>query len=148
MSKYRPVCIKQSCDCRMLQLWTEFNQCFALFGVAEVLEVLDEGSSQCFSVFSVCSLVSPTVFWVEDAVVHTGNVFWNIEVEWFYEFGFAVQQFAIEDSGDDGTCSLQGDTFAYAVAAAGPTGVNQVCRCIVLVEFLSQLFCIFCRVQS
>ena len=101
-----------------------------------------------FGALGVSSLVGPAVLRIQDTVVHARHMFRDVEVERLGDFGLAVQQFAVEDGGDDGAGGLQRDALADAVAAADPARVDQVGRGVMLVQLLGQLLRILGRVQQ
>ena len=126
-----------------LFLRTSGNQSFTGSISFVFSKVLDESVSQIFCFCFPFGSISVCVTWVQDSWINAWQFCRNFEVEVWNGLCRSILDISVQDSIDDTTSILDGDTFACSV----PSCIYQVCFCTALLHFLNQFFCIFCRMQ-
>ena len=106
-----------------LEFRTGGHKCLACLVALILHKVLDEACGEIFGFLIPDAGICIGVAWVEDIRIYAGKRCGHLEIEVRYHLRRGCVDAAVEDSIDDATGILDGDTFACAV----PTCVDEVC---------------------
>ena len=126
-----------------LELRTCGYECLTCSVALILFEVLNEASSQVFSLFFPLSSVSIGVTWVKNVCCNAFELRRNNEIEVRNGLCWSAIDRMIQDSINDSTRIANGNALSSAV----PTGVDQVSLGTALIHLLHQFLCIFRRMK-
>src|SRR5574344_1607520 len=128
---------------RKSELRTSCNESLTSFVTCVLLEVLDESGSQILCLDFPILRILVCISWIKNSCINAVELCWNLKVEEWDLLCRSCEDVAIEDSIDDTSCILDGDSLSCSV----PSCVDKVSLCTRLLHLLYKLFTILCRRQ-